>query len=295
MNTTELEKCLHLMSFYKNQDKNVITKMLRVDTEIEKNYIIPFTKELNKNLLSKDTRKAKRDFIRFYISEFKGLQKHYQFNEICHNSDAHIGHTDDNEIVRFKSISTGVIKSEFESYVLLGLGLFNVLFVKIQLCCITYDLDFLNLCNKLDFSTELIDIEPTLDFNKKKNKDKQTEQSEEETGDDNNFTVSNIYNWLFEFKEAFNADADYQEAVNIIYSYFNNNEYKVTSQIFVKSGYTKRLAYALGDLWRKKKNEPITFEYLSLYKQLFSIFSKHRLEKKHVFSSPLYKYSITKT
>lgn len=108
-------------------------------------------------------------------------------------------------------------------------------------------------------------------------------------------TETHTEKYLCEFEDAFNSKADYLKAIEIINSYFKGNEYKITVKIFVKNGYTKRLAFALGEIWRSEKNGTIPFEYLSIYKQLFTIFSKQRLEKEHVFSSPLYKYSITKT
>lgn len=108
-------------------------------------------------------------------------------------------------------------------------------------------------------------------------------------------TETHTEKYLCEFEDAFNSKADYLKAIEIINSYFKGNEYKITVKIFVKNGNTKRLAFALGEIWRSEKNGTIPFEYLSIYKQLFTIFSKQRLEKEHVFSSPLYKYSITKT
>ena len=104
-----------------------------------------------------------------------------------------------------------------------------------------------------------------------------------------------IEKYLCEYKEAFNSESDYEKAIKVLNSFFNGVGTNIDKQIHIKRGYTKQISFALGEIWRSKKTDVITYEYLMLYKKLFTIFEKQRLEKDHVFSSPLYKYSISKT
>lgn len=98
-----------------------------------------------------------------------------------------------------------------------------------------------------------------------------------------------------DLKSAFNSDEDYKKAINEIVLFFNGKHNKLSKTIFIKNGNIKKLAYALGEIWRSEKNTPITFEYLTFYKRTFSIFHKQTFDKSNVFGCPLYKYSISKT
>ena len=104
-----------------------------------------------------------------------------------------------------------------------------------------------------------------------------------------------IEKYLCEYKQAFLSDSDYHYAVETLNSFFNNMKPKTVKQLLIKRGHTKQIGFALGEIWRSKKTEVISYEYLIMYKQLFSNLSTQRLEKDNIFSSPLYKYSISKT
>lgn len=120
--------------------------------------------------------------------------------------------------------------------------------------------------------------------------------SASENGEDKADTLlSSIKEKLKEFKNEFNNEQDFAKAIKILHSYFQNNEVKIDKPLFVRSGNVKKLAFALGEVWRTKRNNHITYEYLCLYKQAFSVFKEQKIDKKNVFSNNLYKYSISKT
>ena len=115
MNTKELESCLHFIGYWLNGDQAVIDKILKSETQFIKHFVEPFSKELNANLLNKDTIEAKRDLIKYYVFEFWELQGFYkECNEIlftgslCNYTPVFYEHTNEN----------GTVKklNEFENY-----------------------------------------------------------------------------------------------------------------------------------------------------------------------------------
>lgn len=104
-----------------------------------------------------------------------------------------------------------------------------------------------------------------------------------------------IEEYLGELKGKFNNKEDYLKAVNFLKDFFQSGKVNISQPLFIKSGNIRKLAFALGEIWRSQKNEPITYEYLCLYKHLFTIFKDQKIDKKSMFGCNLYKYSISKT
>jgi hypothetical protein len=100
---------------------------------------------------------------------------------------------------------------------------------------------------------------------------------------------------LSPFKDSFNNLTDYAQAIQAIAHFLDSSKTYSGEVLFVKGGVVKKLAYALGDIWRSQSNEIISIEYLMLYTRLFSIFSKIEIDQNNLFSNNLYKYSISKT
>jgi hypothetical protein len=117
----------------------------------------------------------------------------------------------------------------------------------------------------------------------------------EKDHNEDNFLLSTIENKLSPFKNEFNKEKDYNEAIKLLKSFFLNEKISINKPLFIKNGNVRNMAFALGEIWRTQKNEPINYEYLNLYKLLFSIFTSHKVEKTNIFGCPLYKYSISKT
>lgn len=180
MNTKELESCLHIIGYWLNEDETVIEKILNNETQIVKRFVEPFGKELNANLLSKDTIEAKRDLIKFYVFEFWELQEFYKQYEkilfigsLCNYAPVFYEHTNENGTVRKLN--------EFENYVVNSWNLFNMLFNEIQLCCIKYNIDFFKICNELNFSLEYFDSGISIAFEEIQKENLPPQQTEPET------------------------------------------------------------------------------------------------------------------
>lgn len=294
MNTTELEKCLHILSFYKNQDESVITTMQSLKIDIEEDYLTPFTKEFNKNLLSNDTFEAKRNLIVYYIFEFWELQLFYKNNKaLLLGVPREWMHIDEDKLTFRWVTEGGVVLSAFESYVLSSEDLFNKIFVEIQLCCLKYKIDFISLCNELLFSTEYINISTTLAFNEILSR--KSEQPEIEPEQENNFLHSTIEDWLFEFKEQM-TEFDYNSLVSALIHYFDNGVFpELRKPIQINGRPNKKLlGWALNRIF-EAHGKSVEKELLIFAKQNISLFADVKFDESDILRSNLYKYFTTKT
>lgn len=105
----------------------------------------------------------------------------------------------------------------------------------------------------------------------------------------------NITEQLLPYRSYFNREADFNHCIAIVAQFFSTGKAYSGEVIFVKGGIIKKLAFALGEIWRSTTNEIISIEYLILYTRLFSIFNKAELDQSNIFCNNLYKYSISKT
>ncbi len=121
------------------------------------------------------------------------------------------------------------------------------------------------------------------------------QQSDVENDATNQKLLLMVEDKLSPFKDSFNHQVDYTQAVQAITHFLDSGRVYSGEVLFVKGGVVKKLAYALGDIWRSHSNEIISVEYLILYTRLFSIFSKIEIDQSNLFSNNLYKYSISKT
>jgi hypothetical protein len=113
--------------------------------------------------------------------------------------------------------------------------------------------------------------------------------------EDNDFLQSTIEDHLFEFKDAFTDDTEYSKVIEIIKSFFTGTLLKSKKEVFVKNGYKKHLASALGQIYKTQKNETISLNYLQFAKDNFSIFKDEDIQNKELNKTNLYKYLTSKT
>lgn len=134
---------------------------------IEK-YVAPFQKELNNNLLLKETTEGKRDLIKHYIFEFRELQGLFRFNEdvLYHKRRSKGGRT---------LKTTEEVKEPYAKYVIVSRELYDFLFLELQICCIKYNLDFFEICHELEFNMLYFDSGITLGVEERKLKREETE------------------------------------------------------------------------------------------------------------------------
>ena len=189
MKLYELEKCQNIIGYWLNEDKTVIDKLLNEDTNIIIDYLKPFTNELNSNLLNNESFEAKKDLIKFYIFEFYELQGFIE----THKDFLLIGSLTNYSINKYEHESeNGFVRklNAIENYYVKSHELFDMIINEIQICCIKYKIDFYELCNELNFSTEYFDTGVTRAFDEiqiKNDKPKQTNTEQETLTFTNNF------------------------------------------------------------------------------------------------------------
>jgi hypothetical protein len=150
-NKDPFEKCLYLIGYYLHEDRNAIAILTDANFDILTKAVNPFVKDLNYRLLKYETQQGKRDFLRFVIMQFYELQYFWKtnFDLISGTSDTTI---------------TGQKRDEFSKYIFLAYELFNILMNEIQIACITFKIDFYNLCDELYFNTNTFDSGLTFGF-----------------------------------------------------------------------------------------------------------------------------------
>jgi hypothetical protein len=112
---------------------------------------------------------------------------------------------------------------------------------------------------------------------------------------DSELKANDFEKYLLPIKNGFNSNNDYMKCIEVVEAFFSAKTLPIKSPLFVKNGYVRKLAFALGEIWRDKKNEVISFEYLKFYKKAFSIFKEQELDSNNIFGTNLYKYSISRT
>lgn len=171
METKELESCLKIIGYWSNHDETVIDEMISTKTDIVKQFVKPFSKEINYNLLNKDTIESKKDLMKYYVFEFFELQGFFKaFNEILFTGSI----TNYTPTFYSHKNKKGIVRklNKFENYAVNCHQLFGMLFDEIQLCCNKYNIDFFKLCDELSFSYEYIDCSITLIFENERLKKK---------------------------------------------------------------------------------------------------------------------------
>lgn len=112
---------------------------------------------------------------------------------------------------------------------------------------------------------------------------------------ENDFTLSTIEDWLFEFKENMN-EADYQNLVSALMQYFETGTFSTLSKpIQINGRPNKKLfGWALNRIF-KAKGKGVKKELLQFAKQNISLFTDVPFDENNILKSNLYKYFTTQT
>lgn len=171
METASLNKSVALMDFLMCEDEKQKQKLIRELSHaaqiVGKKYIDPFSQELNKNLLEKETNDSKRDILKHYIDEFSRAEFFFEKEKNIFREKENI--LDDfDEYGIHQSLKNSQL-SDFYIYVLVSYYIFNAHFYDIQNCCRKYKIDFFDICRELHFKWDLIDTKITLEYRQTEN------------------------------------------------------------------------------------------------------------------------------
>jgi hypothetical protein len=161
------------------------------------------------------------------------------------------------------------------------------------------EIEMYGFCAGIKFSlNHLKDKNPTL-FKKIEEceHDLQPKQTETKTEQEtyNDFTLSTIEDWLFEFKKMM-SEADYKILVSALINYFDTGIFPIISKpIQINGRPNKKLfGWALNKIF-EAKGKGVELKLLQFAKQNISLFIDVQFDENNITKSNLYKYFTTKT
>ena len=159
MVTEYLEKCLYLLDPNKFRDEEILKYILGGTEGIFSNFISPFRRELDRNMLTRKTPEEKKDMIIYYLSEFMRVQgKLREFNELEVETPG--------VFMNLHYHNQNSETSWMDQYVVNRHYLYVLLFNEIQKCCFNFKVPFMSICKELWFPIRVIDPEITLEYEK---------------------------------------------------------------------------------------------------------------------------------
>jgi len=164
-----LEKCLHLLTPDNFNDEEILSVLLGGTANINSDYIRPFRRELDRNMLVRRTPGEKKDLVIYYISELmRGQGRMHDFNEI------EVQIPDTFVDLHYKNRKSAL--SNIEQYSLHRHYFYVLLFNEIQKCCFNYKIPFLTICRELWFPLQVIDTEISTGYEEMSTRDSRTEE-----------------------------------------------------------------------------------------------------------------------
>lgn len=247
MNFKEFENTYRLIGYYKHEKTEVIKELLSLD-DLEYLYN-SFAKELNFNLLEKDSKSNKNNVIRYYLTQLRQLQ--YFFRE--QDSDSKEKNT------------------EFDLYKELAHVIYIEIYNDIQLACNINKIKFFKLCDEVKIKTSTFDSSITLVYSENKT-DTQTEGNKTE-GNRTKKLIQDAFEHMDKngWKYVFKTDIDYNDFVNTLTLFFEYKKYNLPKEpIQLKRGSKTKLGKTLGEIHKELSYNPLKSDvkYLKLVRCL---------------------------
>ncbi len=235
MNFKEFDNNFRLIGYYQHGKNEVIKELLLID-DLDQLFN-SFAKELNYNLLEKDSKESKENIIRYYLTQLQQIAYFFKEKE---------------DITKYKEKAHTVYK---------------VLFDEIQLVCNSNQIDFFKLCDEVKLDTSTFDSTISLFY---------SEAEESNSIDSENRTKALIKD-AFEnmdkkgWEYAFKSNTDYNTFVDILTLFFEYKEYSLPKEpIELKRGTKTKLGRILGELHKELSENPLKSDanYLKLVRSL---------------------------
>ncbi len=243
MNFKEFENTYRLIGYYQHEKTEVIKELLSLDN-LEPLFN-SFAKELNFNLLEKDSKSNKKNVIRYYLTQLRQLQ--YFFRE--QDSDSKEKNT------------------KFDLYKEVAHVIYTEIFNDIQLACNTSKIDFFKLCDEVKIDTSTFDNAITLVYSEKETNSIIDAKNRTKTTILNMFDTMDKRGWEYAFK----TSADYNRFVDILTLFFEYKKYTLPKEpIQLKRGSKTKLGKILGEIHKELSEHPLKSDakYLELVRCL---------------------------
>jgi hypothetical protein len=162
MKTEALNKCLNVITNWRELDDAERNELTTIKHRFGKNFIEPFRRELSENMITHTTNEQ-NSIIIFYINELNrasNISRNYKSIEHRERVDENLG------------LSTSVLcktSSEAGDSFLAFVHFFYILlFNEIQMVCNQYQIPFLELCSERGFALNLVNTGPSLENDQRK-------------------------------------------------------------------------------------------------------------------------------
>jgi hypothetical protein len=159
MITDRLEQCCHLLLPENYTDREVVGELLINSNKIKPKYIVPFRKELDKNILTRKSPEEKTDLVIYYVSELmkvQGILPDYSLLEF-EVPDTFLNLKYSNHKGELTNLTHYKVNRHF---------LYALLFNEIQKACFNFKIPFLTICRELWFPLDVIDTEISKEYEK---------------------------------------------------------------------------------------------------------------------------------
>ena len=159
MITERLEQCCHLLDPENYTDREVVGELLINCHKIKSKYIVPFRKELDKNILTRKSPEEKNDLVIYYISELmkvQGILPDYSLIEFDVPDTFH-----NLKYSNHKGSLTNLTQYKVNRHFFYAL-----LFNEIQKASFNFKIPFLTICRELLFPLNSIDTEISRGYEK---------------------------------------------------------------------------------------------------------------------------------
>ncbi len=149
------------------------------------------------------------------------------------------------------------------------------------------------------FATKLVKLRPDLfdlmDFEEESDHNEKIKKPEITKEEPNNFTLSTIENWLYEFKELMTVN-DYNNLVSALVEYFETGQFPKLQKTIKINGRPniKHFGWAFNRIF-EAHGKGVELELLLFAKQYISLYESTRFDESDISNSNLYKYFTSKT
>jgi hypothetical protein len=212
MKTKAFDYCLRFLGHWNDPDGKIREEMLCGPDTFIKDFVDPFRRELQKNLLTKKKQAEKRDVIKFYVNE---LNRTTKILETYFSMDFIVIRDENSKIVGRFSMTPGT-DVQFRFFQMIYM-LYRLLFDEIQNSCNVFDIPFFEICEELSFPLKMINtrITPANVGKEKQSSSKNSKESTVLIGIRPKFAPENILQ-LFDILKGFFSDNHQIELLKIL-------------------------------------------------------------------------------
>lgn len=157
MKTEALNKCLNVITNWRELDDNERNELTTIKHRFGQNFIEPFRRELSENMITQ-TANEQNSLIIFFINELNrasNISRNYKSIEHRELDDKNLG------------MSTSVLcntgSGAGDSFLAFVHFFYILLFNEIQMVCSQYQIPFLELCSERGFALNLVNVGPSLE------------------------------------------------------------------------------------------------------------------------------------